>query len=676
MRKCNLMILFTSAAVGLCVATATPSASAAETLSYADLVQRLTGLERLAVLPVPGETCRQWSSYDRASKFDEKSGKYVHWDANGDNAGIIRREGKQEVFAEMQGPGCIWRIWSAMAMRGHVKIYLDGNPQPVVDLPFADYFDGKHAPFNYPQLSYNLADVGCRGQNLYFPIPYQKSCKIVADEKWGGYYHFGYETFPEGTKVPTFSPELVRENAAALKAVNDFFRDNLGTDPAGKRQDEQITAVQIQATPGNAAKVAQLAGPQAITAIRVKMSFADRKDQMAALRELALRITWDGRKEPAVWCPLGDFFGTAPGENKYKSLPTGMTDDGFYALWYMPFATSALVEVANDGKQDRKLDFQIVHAPLSRPMAELGHFHCKWHRDVFPLAKDRFPDWVMLQTTGRGRFCGVMLHVWNPRGGWWGEGDEKFFVDGEKFPSTFGTGSEDYFGYAWGDPHLFQHPFHCQTMTENNAGHQSLLRWHIVDNVPFQKSFEGDLEKYFPNKRSLFACTVCWYLSPDGQEPFGPAPVQERHGYAVTKPLSSGGLTVLGKTGGNVEIQDMTFFGAGKWREDDQLWWTGAKPGNKLDLSFTAKKAGRYKVNAGLTKAIDFGIVQIYLDGQKAGGPIDLCHQGIVPSTPPTPLGVFDLTAGNHKLTVEIVGANPKSKGYLFGIDYLDLQPE
>ena len=74
------------------------------------------------------------------------------------------------------------------------------------------------------------------------------------------------------------------------------------------------------------------------------------------------------------------------------------------------------------------------------------------------MPKDRWPDWIMLRTEGRGRFCGVSLHVWNPRGGWWGEGDEKFFVDGEKFPSTFGTGSEDYFGYAWGCPSLFQKP--------------------------------------------------------------------------------------------------------------------------------------------------------------------------------------------------------------------------
>jgi hypothetical protein len=74
--------------------------------------------------------------------------------------------------------------------------------------------------------------------------------------------------------------------------------------------------------------------------------------------------------------------------------------------------------------------------PHCQPVAE--------YRDVHTLPEDRWPDWTMIKTEGRGRFMGVMLHVWNPRGGWWGEGDEKFFVDGEKYPSTFGTGSEDY----------------------------------------------------------------------------------------------------------------------------------------------------------------------------------------------------------------------------------------
>lgn len=674
----DLLVVMGLAVAVICIAASNvPIAWAEESLSYADLVHRLNSLERLAVLPAPGDTCRQWSSYDRASTFDEKSGKYLHWDANGDGGGIIRREGNQQVFAEMEGPGCIWRIWSALPEKGHVKIYLDGRAEPVVDMPFADYFDGKHAPFNFPQLSYRLEDVGCRGQNLYLPIPYQKSCRIVADEKWGAYFHFVFETFPKGTKVPTFSPELVKQNAAALKTVDDYFGNKLGTDPAGRRQGEETIRDAVAIGPGKTVRM-ELQGPRAITAIRGAMEFKDREDEMAALRQIALRITWDGEAEPDVWCPLGDFFGTAPGVNKYKSFLTGMTDDGAYALWYMPFGKKAVLELVNEGTQARQVRFEMTHAPLGRPFEGLGHFHCKWHRDAFPLSKDRWPDWVMLRTEGRGRFCGVMLHVWNPRGGWWGEGDEKFFVDGEKFPSTIGTGSEDYFGYAWCHPHLFQKPFHCQTMTENNRGHQSVLRWHVVDNIPFQKSFEGCIEKYYPNDRgTLYACTTCWYLAPGSVDPFKAVPVDQRHGYYVKTPLVAGGFKVLGDPPGDVQTQEMTHFGAGKWRDNDHLWWTGAKPGDKLVLSVPVEKAGKYRVSAVLTKAIDYGIVQLSLDGKKLGGPIDLFNNGVVRTDPPVPLGVHDLAAGDHKLTVEIVGANEKAvKSYMFGIDFLVFEEE
>jgi hypothetical protein len=399
---------------------------------------------------------------------------------------------------------------------------------------------------------------------------------------------------------------------------------------------------------------------------------------MAALRKLVLKITWDGQPDPAIWCPLGDFFGTAPGVNKYKSFPTGMTASGsrrdqkdmFYSFWYMPFEKDARVEVTSDDDVEREVAFELKHAPLSRPFSELGHFHCKWHRDVFPLSKDRWPDWTMLRTEGRGRFCGVMLHVWNPRGGWWGEGDEKYFVDGEKFPSTIGTGSEDYFGYAWGDPHLFQKPFHAQTMTQNNAGHQSVLRWLVVDNVPFQKSFEGTIEKYFGNDRCLYACTVVWYLAPGGKDPFPPVPADQRYGYWVRMPLVAGGFKVVGTPPGVVQTQDMRGFGEGKWTNDDQLWWTDAKPGDKLELIVPVKAAGTYRVSAVMTKAVDYGIVQLHLDGKKAGGPIDLFNDGVVRTDPPVPLGTHTLSAGDHKLTVEILGANPKAvKAYMFGLD-------
>ena len=267
---------------------------AEETLSYDQLIHRLTDLSRLAVLPQAGEQGAQWSSYDRASKYDEKTGKYIAWDANGDGQGIIHKEGEQSVMAEMKGPGCIWRIWSAAPDKGHVKIYLDDQEKPVVDLPFAQYFDGKHAPFNFPVLSYNLGEVHSSGQNLYLPIPYQKSCKIVADKDWGNYFHFGYKTYPAGTVLPTFSAELVAEHADQLKAVNCFLAKKLGSDPAGKRAGQKTLTKCVEVAAGETACVARLDGPRAITALLAKIKFANREDEMAGLRKLALRITWDG----------------------------------------------------------------------------------------------------------------------------------------------------------------------------------------------------------------------------------------------------------------------------------------------------------------------------------------------------------------------------------------------
>jgi hypothetical protein len=268
-----------------------------------------------------------------------------------------------------------------------------------------------------------------------------------------------------------------------------------------------------------------------------------------------------------------------------------------------------------------------------------------------------------------------MLHVWNPRGGWWGEGDEKFFVDREKFPSTIGTGSEDYFGYAWCCPALFQRPFHAQTMTQANRGHQSVLRWHIADNVPFQEAFEAAIEKYYGNDRgTLYACTPVWYAAPSNRDAIEPLPVDQRHGYAVTPPPGGGGFKVLGEPNGNVETQAMAHFGAGKWNHDNQLWWTHAKPGDELEVVFDVKQTGKYQVVVTLTKARDYGIVQLSVDDQKAGEPIDLYDPAVIPSGP-IELGEFNLDAGQHRLTVEIVGANEKAvKAYMFGLDQIILR--
>jgi len=654
--------------------------SAQQSFTYVDLVKRLTDLEAPAVLPAPGEKCMQFSSYDRRSKYDAKTGKYVAWAANGDGTGIIRREDGREVFAEMAGPGVIWRIWSARTGPGRVKIYLDGAAQPAVDLPFVKYFDRTAKPFVYESLCYMAA----RGQNCYVPIPFQKSCKIVAEKGWGRYFHFTYTVYPKGTKLPTFRLPLSAEETDALAKVDTFFRTRMGTDPAPKRKGEKAFDRDLTAGPGKSVTAVELKGPGAITALRVKMDFADRDDEMAALRELALRIHWDGEKSPSVWSPLGDFFGTAPGVNEYKSFPMGAGGkDGLYSFWYMPFATGAKVEIVNDGTKSRKVRFQAVHAPLTRPVETLGRFHAKWHRDAFlPTEPQRTIDWTMLRTTGRGRFVGVMLHVWNPRGSWWGEGDEKFFVDGEKFPSTFGTGSEDYFGYAWCNPALFQRAYHNQTISMGNRGHISVNRWHIGDNIPYQKSFEAAIEKYFPNARpTLYGAIAYWYQAPGGTDPYAAVPPAQRWGYC-TKPrvwhvkgaIEGERLKVIRKRG-NVRIQDMTIFPGGKWSAEAHLWWTLGKVGDKLVLALPVARRGKYELAAILTKARDYGIVQLSLDGRKLGGPIDLYNPDVVP-TKPLSLGTHELAKGTHELTVEITGANPKAvKAYMFGLDCVLLKP-
>jgi len=651
-------------------------------LTYVDLINRLTDLEHLATLPAAGEKCEQWSSYDRKSKYDGGGGKYVNWFANGDGTGIIRKEGETQVFAEMEGPGVIWRIWSALAKQGHVKIYLDGAAEPVVDLPFIGYFDRKNKPFTHPA----LVHMAARGQNCYVPIPYRKSCRIVGEGDWGRYFHFTYTTYPKGTVLPRFKRELSAVESKALDKAGERLARG-GVDPAGERRGQETSEQEAMTIgPGATQTVAVLKGEYAITGLRVSVDLPESPEDRDVLRELVLSIYWDGESKPSVWTPLGDFFGSAPGVNPYKSLPLGMTEGFFYSYWYMPFAKGARIQLTNNGDKARTVQFTITRAPLTKPIETLGRFHAKWHRDAFmPEEPGRDSpgcvDWTMLKTQGRGRFCGVMLHVWNPRGGWWGEGDEKFFVDGEKFPSTIGTGSEDYFGYAWCNPTLFENCYHNQTISMGNRGHISVNRWHITDNIPFQKSFEAAIEKYYPNgKPTLYAAISYWYQAAGQADPYEPAPVEERKGYwgeikifKVKGALEGEQLKVLSKTAGNPQRQDLSNFGA-KWSGEAHLWWIDAKPGDTLELAVPVEKTGTYRIKTQLTKAIDYGIGQLYLDGKQLGGPIDLYNNGVVP-TGVLDLGTHRLEKGRHVLKVEVIGANEKAlKKYMFGIDYLLLE--
>lgn len=529
-------------------------------LTYSELLRCLYDLEHLAEPPLPGERSGTCSSFDRRSRYDLATDSYLDWDANDDGSGFIRREGEWIVAFECEGPGVIWRVWSALPTSGHIQIFIDDAPDPVVDLPFRDFFER----FNHeiPPLNFlDLVPTLSRGRNRFIPIPFNHSCKVRLGPGWGAYYHFTYTQFPPETRLPLFTGLFDRTDCLALAAADRTLHERGWRSP--RTPGDTLERVTITIPAGATLPVAELLGNRAITALRVVAELPEPPLDEPPLRELALRITWDQDSAPAVWAPLGDFFGTAPGVNYYRALPLGMTDGGFYCHWFMPFAERALLELTNDGAHERRLHFTIIHRPLARPAHDLLRFHAKWHRNPFrerDQAQGRTIDWPLLLAQGQGRFCGVHLHVWNhwapPQppaddwwygrwdrksiDWWWGEGDEKFFVDGETFPSTFGTGSEDYIGYAWAaEPPFptFDSAFACQPRVALDAnGHTSVNRFQICDNVPFQTSFAGFIERYKPEQwgdgtASVYAATVYWYQRPGEPDGYDAVPLSERIGY-------------------------------------------------------------------------------------------------------------------------------------------------
>jgi len=661
---------------------------ASTTLTYADIVRRLHDLDRLALRPPPGERTALASSYDRASRYDADNDRYLDWGANNDGSGVVRMEGERAVLAEIDGPGCIWRIWAATVGQGHVRIYLDGEEVPAVDLPFEGYFDRQHEPFTRPNLVYTTTAMG---YNNYTPIPFKKSCRIVADPDWGKYYQFTYTRFAPGTRVPTFSSQLATDHASAL---DDADRE-LGRcgDVKAPAPDVSTSSGAAEAAPGQAVCVADIEGDGVVCGWRLHLVLpSDVEVQRRVLRELVVQCTWDEDAAPAVWAPLGDFFGNAGGAVPFATVVSGLRTDGiWYCNWRMPFTRRARIEVINEGATPVSLQWELDVAPLAYPQDNYLRFHAKWHRDVLPVRDDRRPDWTLLQTTGCGRYVGTQLHVWNPRGGWWGEGDEKFFVDGESFPSTFGTGSEDYFGYAWSSGNTFVQALHSQPVNENNRGHVSANRWHIPDDVPFETSFEGVMEKYFGNELPChFSAVAYWYLAPGGHDPFTRVPVEERVGpwqrpliWREENVIEAEDLPVVKeqwKYAGGVMDAVARGLDAGTVSNDRFLIWWVDKVGYRLELGgIRVERAGRYRVRGRFVRDREMGMLQFELAGQKLGPAVDLyapTPAGRATMSDPIDLGVAELTAGEHIFAAEVVGKNQSSSGYLLGIDYLQLVSE
>jgi hypothetical protein len=157
----------------------------------------------------------------------------------------------------------------------------------------------------------------------------------------------------------------------------------------------------------------------------------------------------------------------------------------------------------------------------------------------------------------------------------------------------------------------------------------------------------------------------------------GPEPPIDAETGKVPGAIEGESMKIVGKTAGNARNQDMKGFAADRWSGNDHLWWTGGAPGDELKLEFEVEKTGTYTVEAVLTMARDYGIVELSIDDHVLGSAVDAYNDPEVINTGVQSFDGIELKSGTHQLGITIKGANPAAvKGYMMGLDYIRLVPQ
>ena len=283
-------------------------------------------------------------------------------------------------------------------------------------------------------------------------------------------------------------------------------------------------------------------GPGEIT--HVWMTIATRDPDH--LKAIVLRMYWDGESTPSVEAPVGDFFGLGLGEyHEYESAPLAVGSiKALNSFFPMPFARHARITVTNESAiPTAAYYFNVDWRSYSKPLApDTLYFHAQYRQatpnhgvsgwksngDVDDRKNlDGAGNYVFMEATGRGHFVGVTLSVLQNNDGWWGEGDDMFFVDGEKLPSINGTGSEDYFLGAWdfGDRPFSYLLFGAPVKGIEKAGSRSsVYRFHLDSPIPFTKSLRATIEHGHANARSDNFYSVAYWYQTEPHAPFPPLP--------------------------------------------------------------------------------------------------------------------------------------------------------
>jgi Protein of unknown function (DUF2961). len=286
----------------------------------------------------------------------------------------------------------------------------------------------------------------------------------------------------------------------------------------------------VRIQPGETFTMAEIEGPGAIQHIWMTPT--------GNWRFSIIRIYWDDETEPSVECPVGDFFGMGWCEYApLTSLPVCVNPgSAFNCYWSMPFRKKCKITMENINDKDPMTLYYQVDYTLTEVPADAAYFHAQFRRNNPNTTSDYT---IVDNIKGKGQFVGVYLAWGVNNNGWWGEGEIKFFIDGDtKFPTICGTGTEDYFCGSYNFDRGGQYKEFCTPYsglaqvirpdgTYKSQQRFGLYRWHIMDPIRFEKDLKITIQdlgwraggRYLPQQSDI-SSTCFWYQTdPHGKFP-------------------------------------------------------------------------------------------------------------------------------------------------------------
>jgi len=668
------------------------------------LVEEMVDMARLARFPGPAYKTLQFSSYDRRSKLPGGP----DWFANSDGFGrepvpnfqaVLRKPDAKGVgeylLCDVRSPGAIVRTWTA-ANAGRIRLYLDDADKPLYDGSANEFL---RQPYLRHAQAAGLDPEGFEASfrqrdACYFPMPFAKRCRIVwvGDIRKIHFYEVQVRRYEPGTKVVPFEP---RDLKTYRKAVEKAGKVLAGPHAAWKYASARpARAMDAKVKPGETVEALSLTGSAAIERLTLRVRA---KDVDRALRQTVLHITFDGYPTAQVQSPVGDFFGAGPGINPYDSVPFTVRGDGEMTCRYvMPFARSCAVRLENRGDQPVTVTGSALVGGHRWEDGRSLHFRARWRVDhgLTSAGGTGARDLPFLIAQGKGVYVGTAVMLMNPNpvptpyGSWWGEGDEKIFVDDDLRPSTFGTGSEDYFNYSWSVPEIFGFAYCGQPRDDGPANRGFVVnhRWHVLDAMPFASHLAFYMELYSHERTEgvSYARLAYHYGAPGLRDDHVDITAEDVRppslppGWQPAARMGARGSTFFPAEDVLADKANTTLAEGNLWAGGRLLVWRPARAGDEVAFTLPVRQTGQYVVRITAALTPDSGPISARLDAKDVGfggktKTIDLR----VPHR--TMLRTFSsrkvpLTQGDHVLTLRHEGQPGRGKGGKVGVDFLWVQ--